>query len=821
MEEQAENEFQQEKLQKSEWESIEIPVSTDELQILRLIINGFHNVNIRHNNTLSLISFMKIEPDPKMIDFIYTKYFQQFIKDLTKKYKIPYTIKVSSKVTIKKKDQIRIANTEINLERNKPNIYEYIILDLVKNLLQNFKLYNESRSITSQKKYLNKWLYYYYSIQKLLSYSIFNSNKHVTMFITKLLEIYRESVNFVDIVYNASEIIEKNQFILQHKDIGLYSHQKTLFTLCKQPNPKLVLYIAPTGTGKTLSPIGLAETHRIIFVCAARHVGLALARSAISVGRKVAFAFGCRGTEDIRLHYSAVKECIRDWKTGGIRKVDNSIGDNVEIMICDLRSYRYAMLYMTAFNSPSDLIMYWDEPTISLDYDEHALHTLIQNNWKENLIPNIILSSATLPKEHEIQSVINGFKTKFLGASIETIISHDCIKTISILNKTGQIELPHYLFESYDELQESVQHCEEYPTLLRYLDLSEIVKFLNYVIENKYIKSRRLEIGMYFDNILNITMDNIKSYYLKILKKIKEADWLIIYNYFKDNRQIKMASTIHITTRDAVTLTEGPTIYMTNDVDKIAQFCVQTAKIPQTVMDTILDSIYFNNELNNRIMTYEKDLEDGLAADEEKEKKMTDCRIKPELKRLMETIDGLRRQVRSVTLNNLFIPNTRDHQEYWHTGNTFNDPFVGDISEKVVERIMLLHGLPDMWKILLLMGIGVFRNSADNENIVGYRDYAEVMKELADTQKLYLIIASTDYIYGTNYQFCHGYLGKDLNTISQEKSIQAMGRIGRNKLQKQYTIRFRDNEIIKKIFSKCTTKPEVNNMNKLFVSGDI
>ena len=34
------------------------------------------------------------------------------------------------------------------------------------------------------------------------------------------------------------------------------------------------------------------------------------------------------------------------------------------------------------------------------------------------------------------------------------------------------------------------------------------------------------------------------------------------------------------------------------------------------------------------------------------------------------------------------------------------------------------------------------------------------MKRLADEQKLYLIIASSDYIYGTNYQFCHGYLSK-------------------------------------------------------------
>ena len=39
-------------------------------------------------------------------------------------------------------------------------------------------------------------------------------------------------------------------------------------------------------------------------------------------------------------------------------------------------------------------------------------------------------------------------------------------------------------------------------------------------------------------------------------------------------------------------------------------------------------------------------------------------------------------------------------------------------------------------------------------------------------QKLYLIIASDDFIYGTNYQFCHSYIARDLGDMSQEKAIQ-------------------------------------------------
>jgi hypothetical protein len=112
-----------------------------------------------------------------------------------------------------------------------------------------------------------------------------------------------------------------------------------------------------------------------------------------------------------------------------------------------------------------------------------------------------------------------------------------------------------------------------------------------------------------------------------------------------------------------------------------------------------------------------------------------------------------------------------------------------------------------------MMGIGVFTN---HENIA----YTEIMKKMADEQRLYMIIASSDYIYGTNYQFAHCYLSKDLN-LTQEKIIQSMGRIGRGNIQQNYTIRFRDDAQILKLFTSETEKPEIINMNRLLNSRDL
>jgi CRISPR/Cas system-associated endonuclease/helicase Cas3 len=57
--------------------------------------------------------------------------------------------------------------------------------------------------------------------------------------------------------------------------------------------------------------------------------------------------------------------------------------------------------------------------------------------------------------------------------------------------------------------------------------------------------------------------------------------------------------------------------------------------------------------------------------------------------------------------------------------------------------------------------------------------------------------------------------------LTQEKIIQAMGRIGRNNIQQDYTLRFRDDGQIMKLFTNETEKPEIVNMNRLFNSANV
>lgn len=802
----------QRKLTKAEWTSIEIPVSSDEKRIIELIKDGYANVTLTRNYTPTLLKYMKITNSEQLDTYIYVQFIQKYVAALVKKYgiqNVPVIDANSDKM--KKADIIRMSNTERQISENKSNMFEFVLLDLLEKCFK-CKANKINKSPTH-----TKWLYYYYTLSVLITYNVELFNSTLKEIIKTIIAALECDVDIKILLSMSQDSIEKNEYLLKYADETLYEHQKKLFTLCKQPVSKLILYIAPTGTGKTLSPLGLSEGNKIIFVCAARHVGLALAKAAISAGKKVAFAFGCNGAEDIRLHYFSAKEYSINQKSGGIGKVDNTVGDKVEIMISDIQSYLPAMYYMLAFNPKEKIILYWDEPTITMDYDEHEFHAIIKKNWSQNLIPNIVLSSATLPQKDELGETISGFKEQHANPEVHEIISYDCKKTIPIINREGFVEMPHYLYDDYMKIGEVVTHCNKYKTLLRYIDLDEAVKFILYVNlpehDDKYIVSGRYKMDLHFPNVASITMANIKNYYLELLGNLNPLAWPGIYTYITDQRKQKQKSNINIVTTDAHTLTDGPTIFLADDVEKIAKFYIQNAQIPASITNKLMDMIKFNTALNEQISILQEELENGVNKEKEKDKakKNTDERIDPETKKEMVKIEALQSQIKTAMLNSVFVPNTKDHL-YKHAYNAqiteYSKPFTCTISELIVEQIMLIDDVDNSWKLLLLMGIGVF---ASHKSI----RYTEIMKRLAQEQKLYLIIASTDYIYGTNYQFCHGYISKDLAYMSQEKCIQAMGRVGRNKLQHDYSVRFRDNELIWKLFQTDDNKPEVKNMNLL------
>jgi len=329
----------------------------------------------------------------------------------------------------------------------------------------------------------------------------------------------------------------------------------------------------------------------------------------------------------------------------------------------------------------------------------------------------------------------------------------------------------------------------------------------------------RYKIDNYFESVESIDIIEIKRYYLTLLSAVKN-EYADIYAHFQAERTPVHESYIKITTADSHTLTDGPTMYLADDVEKIGKYCLGAAKIPDVMLGAIMEDIDANEQIRKEIEEITKDInknidkQDGVSEKGKSKKGKGEGKsegdpdkntIQQEL--AIEKCEYLRRRIKRVRLGLDYIPNSAEHLEIWDPTDTKN-AFTSSIDDAIVEKIMLLDVTPN-WKFLLLMGIGVFALHACD-------DYVAIMKELALNQKLYLIIASTDYIYGTNYQFCHVYIGKDLENISQEKIVQAFGRGGRSNLLQDYSIRLRSNKLIDTLFTKSDFNIEADNLNRLF-----
>jgi hypothetical protein len=439
---------------------------------------------------------------------------------------------------------------------------------------------------------------------------------------------------------------------------------------------------------------------------------------------------------------------------------------------------------MLAFNPAEQIITYWDEPTITMDYESHDLHDIIHNNWQENRIPNVVLSCATLPKEEEIMDTLADFRCKFDNAEIHSITSYDCRKSIPIMTKDGFCALPHTFYESFADLAACAEYCAENKTLLRYFDLSEIVQFIFYLHERDLVIDG-YKMNNYFPDIASITMNSLKIYYLDLLQHIEATQWPTIYQHMKSIQKPKFqkpeikkfasmdsssvfaksvgggggplsrtqsissipdkpaasSSGILITTADAYTLTSGPTIFLTEDAKKIGNFYIQQSEIPKSMFQDIMTKIDSNQTVSSQLDDLEKQLDLLTQSDSDKktkQKEKDDESRSPVIKDLYRKIDALRKQIRTISLEPEYIPNTKPHQNKWNS-RVIDTAFCPTLTEEAIKEIMGLF-IDNSLKLLMLLGIGVFIKDVDPK-------YLELMKRLASNQDLFIIIASSDFVF--------------------------------------------------------------------------
>lgn len=830
--------LQQTKLTRNEWNSIEKPIHNKrERDILDIINLGYMNPDIQMKNIKCMRTYMKL--DTKYDKMIYDILLKDKLKDLDKNDILgisKYCKKVIEKHTVKKlkltkSDMIRFDNSVSKFELDNLTILEYECLKIMKQIYKIKKKDN--------KKYQNhkKFGVCVFNLNTIIC----NARSEMNIFLFEIIRDWNENniekLNYDSILENISFFLRNNNNKELSESISLYPHQKKIYEIFKNNLgvPKFIWYCAPTSSGKTLTPLGLTNQYKVIFMCASKHIGINLAKSAYQLGKKIGFAFGCDDVSDIRLNYNAISKY--EIMKNGKKKPDHTDGTNVELIVCDLKSYEIAMLYMKAFHRLQDIILFWDEPTIGLDVESHYLHSIIETNWKTNVIPNVIFSCATLPKIDEIQNVIHSFKNKHSNCVFDYVTAHDITNNVILFDINYDIIMPHNQFPQYDNLIAFIDYQGK--KYYKFYDFEECCKFIWWIKNNKkyssyYTSTQQICKIEHIDNLY------LKDIYINVLKNIKSQNtWTNIYNeynsYSKNEDPInktKKRIGIDITTSDAHNLTHGPTLFLSNNISKLSDFFVLKSGIDISIINSIIKNINENNELQEVICKKERDYNDKIEKFKDNENVMMNMRFPKDVLDLHNEIENLRSKIKLLSLSPEFIPNTRDHYNKWCTasGVTYEESnaFSGHVSDDFISKIVSLTLIHPYYKILLMMGIGIFTHSEfmrqseyekevspqEFENEIGA--YVEIIKELAENKELYLIVADSDYIYGTNYQFSHSYLGKDLNDITQEKIIQCIGRVGRQDKTNNYTFRFRSQEHIKKLYEIPIKSIETINMNKLF-----
>ncbi len=258
---------------------------------------------------------------------------------------------------------------------------------------------------------------------------------------------------------------------------------------------------------------------------------------------------------------------------------------------------------------------------------------------------------------------------------------------------------------------------------------------------------------------------------------------------------------VAIGTMDAVSITHGPVLYLAIDTEKVAKFIIRNANPPADIIDTLHEQAHLNESISQQIAQLEKDLADHRDGDDDDDSE-------DEMEHgggIAHKLETIRRKLTELRLPDREVPNTEEHQLRYHN-NISLEAFQGSVPPHHLMEVLRLN--VDNWKkMLLMMGIGVFGEECPT--------YRELMSRMASQRELFCVIAGTDYVYGTNYQFCHGYIGRDLGTMPVEKLYQALGRVGRGRQAGQYSWRLRDDSLAKRIFSPDTELTEARRMDRL------
>ena len=204
----------QTKLTGEEWNGVEIMEPEEEMRILRLIIDGFHDVNRVFNPHLSLISRLKITMTPEMEDYLFDEYFKKRVERVMAlgagHFKSGvFEVKAKSKKTMKKVDLMRIHNMNTTFGGS-GDTYDHLIMDTIEALVTAKPAGTGTGAGVAGVAGVagaNEWMKHYYTLKLMLQKSVTDINSHIVDFANFVIEEYSADIEIAGFLRNAYRFI--------------------------------------------------------------------------------------------------------------------------------------------------------------------------------------------------------------------------------------------------------------------------------------------------------------------------------------------------------------------------------------------------------------------------------------------------------------------------------------------------------------------------------------------------------------------------------------------------------------------------------------
>ena len=207
----------QQKLNKNEWNSVEISVNPNEKEVLQLIMKGFHNPDYQYLKNNTLFHYLKVSAKTDYMDkYLYGIYFEDLLNKYMQKFKIKdYNYEepvISNKLKkINTPDLIKIKGNDLK-NMKVDDILEFEMITLISKIYKNYNVQN------------NRWIYYYYTLCNILLLNHSSLNLHIKDFSTYVKNSFQPKVELSKIVFKCNDYIEKNEILTKYEPMKLYQH---------------------------------------------------------------------------------------------------------------------------------------------------------------------------------------------------------------------------------------------------------------------------------------------------------------------------------------------------------------------------------------------------------------------------------------------------------------------------------------------------------------------------------------------------------------------------------------------------------------------